>query len=64
MTNTYNLYLLTKSKKYFIANNQIPYSKFPKPNWTFEGEQIQTNSPQEALQYFSSYNPYLFLITN
>ena len=59
---TYNLYQLTKSKKYFIANNQIPYSKFPPQNWTFEGEQIETTSPIQALQHFSQYNPYLFLI--
>jgi hypothetical protein len=62
-TNTYNLYKITKSNKYFIAHQSIPFTKFPKQNWTFE-DQIESPTPFQALQSFSTFNPYLFLITN
>lgn len=60
-TNTYNLFKITKSQKYFIAHQSIPFTKFPKQNFTLEN-QIQSETPIQALQIFSTYNPFLFLI--
>lgn len=60
-TNTYNLFKITKSQKYFIAHQSIPYTKFPKQNFTLEN-QIQAETPIQALQTLSTYNPFLFLI--
>ena len=60
-TNTYNLFKITSSNKYFIAHQSIPFTKFPKQNFTLE-DQIISETPIQALQTFSSYNPYLFLI--
>ena len=60
-TNTYNLFKITKSQKYFIAHQSIPFIKFPKQNFTLEN-QIQSETPIQALQIFSTYNPFLFLI--
>ena len=60
-TNTYNLFKITKSQKYFIVHQSIPFTKFPKQNFTLEN-QIQSETPIQALQIFSTYNPFLFLI--
>jgi len=63
MTNLYNLFKITKTNQYFIAHQSIPFSKFPKQNFTLE-TQIQSETPTQALQTYSEYNPILFLITN
>ena len=60
-TNTYNLFKITKSQKYFIAHQSIPFTKFPKQNFTLEN-QIQSETPIQALQIFSTYNPFLFVM--
>lgn len=60
--NTYNLFKITKSNQYFIAHQSIPFTKFPKQNFTLES-QTEQPTPQQALQYFSNYNPFLFLIS-
>lgn len=59
--NTYNLFKITSSNKYFIAHQSIPFTKFPKQNFTLEN-QIQSDTPQQALKEFSIFNPFLFLI--
>lgn len=60
--NTYNLFKITKTNQYFIAHQSIPFTKFPKQNFTLE-TQCESPNPQHALQTFSSYNPFLFLIS-
>ena len=57
-TNTYNLFKITSTNKYFIAHQSIPFTKFPKQNFTLE-DQTEQLTPNKALQHFSSYNPIL-----